>query len=45
MGFQGTVTPASKEKLEREIAELEASGANPRKLEALKAVLKDHYGD
>ena len=41
---QGTVTPASREKLEREIAELQASGEKPAKLAALRAVLKDHYG-
>lgn len=43
-GIRGTVTPASREKLEREIAELRASGAKPQKLVALLAVLKDRYG-
>lgn len=37
-GIHGTVTPASKEKLDVEIAELTASGAKPEKLKALIAV-------
>ena len=37
-GIRGTVTPASKEKLDKEIAELTASGEKPEKLKALIAV-------
>jgi len=38
MSFQGIVTPASKEQLDREIASLTASGENPKKLAALQAL-------
>lgn len=44
MGFQGTVTPASKEKLDAEIAKLQASGEKPEKLKALIA-LRATMGD
>ena len=44
-GNMGTVTPASREKLLAEIAELEANSANPTKLAALRAVLKIQYGE
>jgi len=36
MGFEGTVTPATKEQIDAQIAALEQSGANPEKLQRLK---------
>jgi hypothetical protein len=36
MGLEGTVTPATKEEIDRQIAALDKSGANPEKLQRLK---------
>ena len=41
---EGTVTPPTKESLDRQIVELTASGANPQKLEALK-VARESLGE
>jgi len=44
MSFHVTVTPATKEQIDAQIAALEASGANPEKLQRLKdhrATMKD----